>query len=192
MTGNKAHVTAKRSYRMRTTLVFFAMLACFGTLPAFAKPISEETPPTSCGNKLVTGIKCTGKYCDNIAPICGSSVHEIYDIRWSGFVSEEGSAVASCNVSNPYERGDWPDGEPAFITGFSCKGKYCDNVALECVALRDAFPASLGGKSCMWTGWVSEETPTLRFKKNFAAIRMSCKGKYCDNKRFLICPIRAR
>jgi hypothetical protein len=159
---------------------------------AFAQPISEETPPATCGNRLVAGITCTGRYCDNIEAICGPGRRELYDIRWSKFVSEEGDAVAQCNVPNPFERGDWPAGEPSFISGFSCKGKYCDNVALECVALKDAFPATLGGPSCQWTSWVSEETPTLRFPPGFGAISMACRGDYCDDKRFLICPIAPR
>lgn len=161
-------------------------------LQASAQAISEETPPATCGNRLVTGITCSGRYCDNLQPICGSARHEIFDIRWSAFVSEEGDALARCNVPNPFERGDWPAGEPAFITGFSCKGSYCDNIALECVALRDAFPESLGGASCQWTAWVSEETPTLRFPPGFAAIDMACRGKYCDDKRFFVCPVRPR
>lgn len=186
----RIHAMARRQKMKIAFLLSVALLLT--TISGFAQTISEETPPTTCGNRLVTGITCTGSYCDNITPICGSSAHEIYDIRWSGFVSEEGRAVASCNVSNPWERGDWPDGEPAFIAGFSCRGKYCDNVALECVALRDVFPDSLGGGSCRWTDWVSEETPTLRFSQGIAAIRMACRGRYCDEKRFFICPVRPR
>lgn len=171
-------------------MLFASMLALgvAGTVLA----ISEETPPATCGNRLVTGITCGGSYCDNLTPSCGRTLHEIYDIRWTDFVSEEGDGVASCNVSNPFERGDWPAGEPAFITGFACNGSNCDNLALECVALRDAFPESLGGPSCRWTDWVSEETPSLTFPDGFGAIRMECDGRYCDNKRFFVCPVRAR
>lgn len=154
--------------------------------------VSEETPPGTCGNRLVAGITCTGRYCDRIGLICGTTIRQLYDVKWTSFVSEEGSATASCNVSNPFERGDWPGGEPAFIVGFACNGGFCDNVALECAALREAFPESLGGASCRWTSWVSEETPTLRFPAGFGAIRMQCRGSNCDDKRFFICPIRAR
>lgn len=190
---NDAVLRAKRRKRMKGTLLLSPILILLLSIPVFAQStISEETPPTSCRNKLVTGLTCTGRYCDNLTPICGNSSHEIYDVRWSAYVSEEGRAVASCNVSNPWERGDWPSGEPAFITGFACKGRYCDNVALECVALKDAFPESLGGGSCRWTGWVSEETPTLRFPQGFAAISMKCRGRYCDDLSFFVCPVRPR
>lgn len=175
----------------RLYLVPSLLMLC-ATVPGLAQSVSEETPPATCGNRLVAGITCAGSYCDNVTPICGSSRHELYDIRWSAFVSEEGDGTVGCNVSNPFERGDWPSGEPAFIAGFACKGSYCDSVALECVALRDAFPGSLGGDRCRWTDSVSEETPTLRFPSGFGAIRMRCRGDYCDNKSFFICPIQRR
>lgn len=174
----------------RARLLSTLMLSLAVTGSALA--ISEETPPATCGNRLVTGITCDGRYCDKLTPSCGGTIHDIYDIRWTAFVSEEGSAVASCNVPNPFERGEWPAGEPAFITGLACNGSYCDNVALECVALRDAFPESLGGRSCRWTSWVSEDTPSLRFPSGFGAIRMECDGRCCDNKRFFVCPVRGR
>ena len=169
-----------------------ALLILFFGFDGLAQSISEETPPVSCGRNLVAGITCQGGYCDNITPICGRFNQDVYDIRWSRFVSEEGSGVVDCNVTNPFERGDWPAGEPAFIAGFSCKGSNCDNIALECVALRDAFPELLGTSSCSWTGWVSEETPTLQFPPGQAAIRMQCRGRYCDDKRFFVCPVRPR
>jgi hypothetical protein len=141
----------------------------------------------------VAGIICRGGYCDNVEPICGTSIQEIYDIRWSRFVSEEDGGEVGCNVPNPYERGDWGAGEPAFIAGFACNGRYCDNVALECVALRNAFPRSLGGRDCVWTNWISEEGGgTLRFPNGTGAIAMRCRGSYCDEKRFFVCPIQPR
>lgn len=176
----------RKVYLLTCTLVLSLGIA------GSALAISEETAPATCGNRLVAGVTCDGRYCDNLTPICGGAIHEIYDIRWTRLVSEEGDGVAACHVSNPFERGDFAGGEPAFITGFACNGDYCDNLALECVALRDAFPESLGGRSCRWTDWVSEETPSLRFPSGFGAIRMECDGRYCDNKRFFVCPVRAR
>ncbi|MEM7050177.1 MAG: hypothetical protein AAF604_10970 [Acidobacteriota bacterium] len=166
------------------------LLAC---LPAGAQRFSEENPPSTCGKNLLAGITCSGRYCDNLALRCGSRSYDLYDIEWSRrFVSEEGEGTASCHVSNPFERGDLPHGEPAFITGLACNGRYCDNLALECVALRDAFPRSYGGRDCRWTPWVSEETPSVRFPSNHGAIRMQCRGRYCDDKRFFVCPIQRR
>lgn len=178
---------------MKTRKLRGALIALLGAAAsAGAQSISEETQPGTCGNRLVAGVTCSGRYCDNMRLECGSGRHELYDIRWTPHVSEEGDATASFNVPNPWERGDWPAGEPAFITGFACKGSYCDNVALECVALKNEFPESLGGASCRWTAWVSEETPTVTFPAGHGAIRMQCRGRYCDDKRFFTCPIKAR
>lgn len=157
-----------------------------------ATGISEETEPDTCGNRLIKRVICEGRYCDNIALICGSETRSIYDVRWTDFVSEEGEGVASCHVPTPFSDGEWSEGEPAFITGFSCRDKYCDKVALECVALIDVVPASFGGNQCSWTEWFSEEEWTLDFPGGFAATKMECSGRYCDRKRFFVCPIVPR
>jgi len=178
---------SERSIRFPLLALFLAV-----GLPLIASALSEETAPVTCGNRLLVGITCSGRYCDNITPICGSTRHDLFDIDWTKYVSEEGEATATCGVANPFDRWEGASDPPAFITGLACKGSYCDDVALECVALRDAFPGSLGGSLCRWTGWVSEETPTLRFPSGFAAVRMQCSGRYCDNKRFFVCPVTAR
>jgi hypothetical protein len=179
---------------MRLLRTITSVLVLFVAAEVGAEFISEETPPTSCGNKLVVGVNCRGNWCDEIEPICGGGPpHAIYDVRWTRFVSEEDPNEVRCAVSNPWEPGDWPGGAPAFITGFACNGSNCDNVALECVALSDAFPRSLGGSDCGWTDWVSEENGgTLRFPDGNAAIAMQCRGGRCDDKRFLVCPIQSR
>lgn len=179
---------------MKSAMILAAAVMSLHSLSSFADTISEETPPTSCGNKLVFGIKCSGRYCDNITPVCGFTTYKIYDVKWTKFVSEERGGTISCNVPNPSEKehGNWGAGEPAFIIGFSCKGRYCDNVALECAALKNAYTnAQSARKGCRWTRWTSEEQPPLYFPYHLAAISMQCRGRYCDDKRFLLCPIGA-
>jgi hypothetical protein len=35
------------------------------------RPISEETPPATCARgSFISGIRCTGRYCDNIQISC--------------------------------------------------------------------------------------------------------------------------
>lgn len=70
---------------------------------------------------VVTGIGCTGRYCDNISIECRQP--EIYDTHyrkvvpsncaWSQWISEEQGAV------------DF--GWNRYITGVECSGSYCDN-----------------------------------------------------------------
>lgn len=169
----------------------FSILVLVGSSLAMAQRTSEENQPATCGNRLIVGITCEGRYCDDITPICGDTTYEPYDIRWTTLVSEEGDGVADCHLLTPFEKADCPGG-PAFISGFSCRGRYCDKVTLQCVALINAVPASFGGDQCRWTDWISEEQGTLRFPSGYAAISMACRGRYCDSKRFLICPIEPR
>jgi beta-lactam-binding protein with PASTA domain len=86
--------------------------------------ISEESPHNSAKTRsgFVGGLQCKGRYCDNIRLQYLSTP----SLRNSGrcsdqpFVSEEGSARSVCA------------GYGTFVAGMSCKGRYCDNVSLEC------------------------------------------------------------
>ncbi|MEM6793375.1 MAG: hypothetical protein AAF725_05305 [Acidobacteriota bacterium] len=164
-----------------------ALLAlCAAASPALSDSISEETPPITCGNQLLAGISCSGKFCDNIQPICGSGRYAIDDIFWTRFGSEEGRGEVSCEQGGP--------GERAYIAGLACNGKYCDNLALECVTLeeRSRSRRSRRSRDCDWTDWISEERGSLRFPRGYAAVTLACRGKYCDDKSFLICPVDDR
>jgi hypothetical protein len=54
-------------------------------------PISDETPPEVCSSGwFVTGIRCTGSYCDNIEITCTHLPAAATDgYRWTPWVSEE-------------------------------------------------------------------------------------------------------
>lgn len=181
------HVSLQAGFRTLSTVVFFAVQV-MGFAPA-VHAVSEETPPKSCGAQLLDGITCSGRYCDNIGLKCGPRVYNVYNWQWTRHVSEESGGRMNCNVRNPFDQVDAPAGEPAFITGISCNGSYCDNVSLECVALRGHFPSYSG---CDWTESVSEERGTLNFPAGRYAVAMKCRGSYCDNKSFLLCDIRPR
>ena len=62
-------------------------------------PISEETPPAVCrSGSFISGIRCTGRYCDNIEITCtqlpGAMVGA--DHRWTPWTSEESTSPAWC------------------------------------------------------------------------------------------------
>jgi hypothetical protein len=80
---------------------------------------------------IVTGIHCTGRYCDNIALECTSPMSLRFEFQfphfrvekrpatltgcgWSGWLSEEDGGVFNFSKGN-------------FITGVECGGSYCDN-----------------------------------------------------------------
>lgn len=151
---------------------------------AMAQTVSEEDPPMTCGNRLLAGIICTGDYCDNMTRVCGETAQRILNFDWTGFVSEERPNTKSCRVPADSRA-------PGFITGFACNGRYCDNVALECASLVE-FEPNTDPAVCSRTPWVSEETGRFEFPSGFFAVEMECSGDFCDNKRFLLCPMKRR
>ena len=71
---------------------------------------------------VVTGIQCSGKFCDNIAIECGTPVKNVggstLDVTvsscgWTGWKSEE--------------QGSTDFGPNRYITGVECRGSYCDD-----------------------------------------------------------------
>jgi hypothetical protein len=146
-------------------------------------PISEETPPAICrSGSFITGIRCTGRYCDNIEITCtqlpGAMVGA--DHRWTPWVSEESTSPAWCGPG------------PNLIAGLACGGKYCDNISLYCVPL-----VNLRTIHCQSTRSVSEESGGfLSFLEGYPsgakvlATQLTCSGGYCDNLSFYACQIR--
>jgi hypothetical protein len=155
--------------------------------------ISEENPPLNCpDNRLVTGIHCEGAYCDNIRLRCsGSPLSSVGSFNtgfreWTTFISEE-TPYGTCAMK---ETQNYYPGSNLFygvITGLSCKGKYCDDISLECSAIMNNGP---NFSYCYWHGPVSEEDGgSLLFPDNYYAIALYCQGKYCDDKWFYVCPL---
>jgi hypothetical protein len=67
------------------------------------------------GNGIVTGLECTGRYCDNINLACSKPVGaKVTNCRWSPWLSEENGGVYNFGKGN-------------FITEMKCQGSYCDN-----------------------------------------------------------------
>jgi hypothetical protein len=146
-------------------------------------PISEETPPAVCrSGSFVSGIRCTGKNCDNIEITCtqlpGAMVGA--DHRWTRWVSDESTSPAWCGPG------------PNLIAGMACGGRYCDNVSLYCVPL-----VNLRTIHCRSTRSVSEESGgSLSFLEGYPSgakvvgTQLSCSGGYCDNLSFYACQIQ--
>jgi len=90
-----------------------------------SKWISEEKPNASFrtdqggGVKLVSGLKCKGKYCDNLSGYTiTTNLTKTGQWKWLSFFSEEhGGKVC---------------GKDQYVTGIGCKGSYCDNISLHC------------------------------------------------------------
>ena len=77
---------------------------------------------------IVSQIKCTGSFCDNMALSCSplktDSLYAIDDTskQTGNYFSEEQDGLSS-----PYRCS-----EGYFVNGINCSGSYCDNIQLKC------------------------------------------------------------
>ncbi|CAA0110825.1 Uncharacterised protein [BD1-7 clade bacterium] len=79
--------------------------------------ISEEAPNSwSWNDAAVVGMKCSGRYCDNLKLIVRNRKGS--NGVWTNFFSEE-QGLGQC-----------PKG--SYIAGVRCSGRYCDNLSLYC------------------------------------------------------------
>lgn len=161
---------------------FIKVLACLigGLMFSASVQGAENTPKTCPLGSLLEGFECRGDYCDEIRLMCGDRKFETTNREWlEKFFSEEQGAAAG-GYGGHIGRCD------GFITGVSCKGSYCDNIALECSSLKDVW---YHPNHCYWSDWVSEET-RHGIKFTHPPTAMECRGSYCDDKRFYLCPLR--
>jgi hypothetical protein len=156
--------------------VMVAGLLLLAPLPSFADfwtgYTSEEYPPVRCHQGgIMSGVACTGRYCDNMALLCSQTYYP-YALRfWSPFISEEAPNSYVCPSNG-------------FITALDCDGRYCDNIAVECTPL-----VNRGRKACYWTAAISEEGAELIFPAGYYAAGLKCTGSYCDNVAFYVCQV---
>ena len=111
---------------------------------------------------VVTGIRCSGRYCDNKQLHCcmlpGLTVSG--SAQYSRYFSEEGVNFSKKN------------GE--VVVGMRCSGRYCDNISL--------LTRIVQGKRGIWTTPFSEEgngEGNCSFGSYVSGVR--CTGRYCDN-----------
>ncbi|HRI71914.1 MAG TPA: hypothetical protein PK156_47100 [Polyangium sp.] len=130
---------------------------------------SEETPPRTCpAGYLVGGFRCTGRYCDNVAPLCRQVNRTVIPGSWTRYFSEEDNSE-TCGAG--------------FMTGIACNGSYCDNISLQCSYVSGATP-----RDCLWLNTrLSEEGGSLVLPSDLFINGIACYGRYCDDKDFLVC-----
>jgi len=174
------------------TQLFIVLLIIVNPLLSYsdswtARATSEESPPLTCRlGSLVSGFRCSGKYCDNIKLECTNNNYEISARNWEDYVSEEDRRSTEMVDGLLVRRNDNLQlcGTKGFLTGVGCKGSYCDNISIECSVIKGVERRTNG----FWTTWVSEEKGgTLQFPRGYYAAGIECKGKFCDNKRFYVC-----
>ncbi len=159
-----------------TTKVVFFSFTIMLVLPLSANAdywvggVSEETTPRTCNvGDLAIRAFCSGSNCDNTWLRCSeTNVPNLSNRVWQSFVSEEGNNIRDCGNG--------------YITGLAAKGRFGDNISIECSYFSGRTP-----RNCSWTTRVSEEQGELVFPNGRFAKAIQCTGGFCDNKRFLVC-----
>jgi hypothetical protein len=141
-------------------------------------PVSEEQGIAQCGSGyLLSGIECSGSYCDNkrlrCCPYLGGqpdSTATRYGLPW---ISEETGG----GRTNFVVTGD-------FLDGLACRGRYCD----------DIFPYAVRSQrirnngACSWSGQFSEEPPSgVSCPSGSYVSGIQCIGRYCDKLSLQCC-----
>ncbi|HEX5751894.1 MAG TPA: hypothetical protein VFZ09_37080 [Archangium sp.] len=136
---------------------------------------SEEYPPVNClDSRLVAGVACSGRFCDNVAIDCVAVSGLTFGASSSTpFFSEEGSHEGVCSGN------EW-------MTGIQCHGDFCDNLSIRCTETNRA------PTQCAWTsGTYSEENSPFQVasigRTGFFIRGIRCFGSNCDNKQYLTC-----
>ncbi len=161
-------------FNISTLIIVLLFQFQIASADSFTPSTSEEYPPLTVNNKnAVTGLRCTGSYCDNVALKYHSFINRVTTGNsWTSYFSEEGTSWRYCSNNK-------------LVTGIACKGKYCDDISLQCTGF-----TGLVTSACQWSGWVSEEFGgTLNLPAGKYVAGVQCSGSYCDNKRVYYCSI---
>jgi hypothetical protein len=119
---------------------------------------------------LVHGLRCAGRYCDDVSLLAVESGHRQTESWWTDYFSEEGEHWRVC-------------GDDGFVTGLRCRGDYCDDVSLRCSRLDGGVRTS-----CAWAAPVSEESGgTVVAPESTYVAGVSCSGRYCDDMQLYLC-----
>lgn len=147
--------------------------ACYNT-PWFSE---EQSEGAFCKTGFaVRAAKCTGRYCDNKSLTCCPYLQggdRAARFQWSDWFSGEGREQDRQSI-NP----------GAFVSGLSCRGSYCGNLAINFV-----FSPNLTNTGmCRYTEPFSEEGSGTGgcLDTEFAA-GVRCSGANCDNLELYCC-----
>ena len=131
---------------------------------------SEESPPATCADDTVlSGLFCSGSFCDSNRGVCRNTSRELQNHYWTEYKSEE-TPYNLCSAGY-------------YVTGFDCRGSFCDDKSLECTRLEGA-----GHGSCRYVGPFSEEgSAGVQCPAGQLVAGTFCSGAYCDNQYLYCC-----
>lgn len=142
---------------------------------------------------LVSGFRCWGSYCDDVALGCtlpDRIVAGTFSTYTRGFFSEEQGAM----ICDPND----------FMLSMECDNDYCDSIKITCTNIEHRR-----SRGCKWTDYylseegrynadsfdlISGSSPRSNgdpaeviFEEGFYVAGIECDGDFCDHKRFWIC-----
>ncbi|WNG27144.1 hypothetical protein F0U62_26370 [Cystobacter fuscus] len=133
---------------------------------------TDGAPAIESGPAFLThGLRCSGRYCDNVSLLNVESGYTQTNSWWTDSFSEEGAHEQVC-------------GDNGFVTGLGCSGDYCDSIALRCSRIDNGGVRS----NCYWTESISEESGgTFVAPESMYLAGVRCWDRYCDNKQLYLC-----
>ncbi|GAB4560665.1 MAG: hypothetical protein Tsb0020_07550 [Haliangiales bacterium] len=140
--------------------------------PHWTEWTTDGAPALTSGARFLTqGLRCSGRYCDDVGLLSVESGYAHTNSWWTGNFSEEGTNYRVCE-------------DNGFVTGLKCSGSYCDNLSLRCSQLDNGGVRT----GCYWTAPISEESGG-RFvaPESMYVAGMRCSGRYCDSKSLYLC-----
>ena len=141
--------------------------------PAHWMPWTSDGQPalTSGATFLTHGLRCRGRYCDDVSLLNVESGFTQTQSWWTDSFSEEGNNERVCANNG-------------FVTGLGCSGDYCDSISLRCSQLNNGGVRS----NCYWTESISEEDGgKFVAPESLYIAGARCWDSYCDNKQLYLC-----
>ena len=141
--------------------------------PAHWMPWTSDGQPalTSGATFLTHGLRCRGRYCDDVSLLNVESGFTQTQSWWTDSFSEEGNNERVCANNG-------------FVTGLGCSGDYCDSISLRCSQLNNGGVRA----NCYWTEVVSEEGGgQFVAPESMYIAGMRCSERYCDSKQLYVC-----
>lgn len=140
--------------------------------PHWMQWTSDGQPALTSGPTFLThGLRCRGRYCDDVSLLNVESGYTPTKSWWTDSFSEEGNNERVC-------------ADNGFVTGLGCSGDYCDSISLRCSQLNNGGVRS----NCYWTESVSEEgSGSFVAPESTYIAGMRCWDRYCDSKQLYLC-----
>ena len=133
----------------------------------------------------LAGYRCSGRYADN---------QQLYFVSYEGFNTLPGGTILSKwsnSISEEHTSNKYIAEQGYLITGINCSGEYCDNIKFR-IGKNQAIDISVDRSEEFWTEWISEEKGRNEYlaPDGYFIIGYECKGSFCDNRRFLVAPLK--